>query len=291
MLLRISAFVLALCASVAAHASVLSSALTFNGRPDQISTTTPAGLATAEGDFVYGFVVGTSVRTDFTHSAPFNPGAPVQSGTGTNTTLAANNYIIAMFGGVVTTDALGRSTLSASNVAGKRLYDKLSSDFQTAITGFENQTSVVVISGSSTDPFAVDNSLGNGLASFFTSANYKFDLAATTNGGFFQSVPGPGLGIGDFVQRGGFNVLTSTLAANTNFLNVPVQSLFGAPPVTAAQLALDNTFVNITAPTNGWTFQNQSSSMRLNAVPEPTSLVAFGGLLVLGFVVRRRAAR
>ncbi len=77
-------------------------------------------------------MVGTSVRTDFTHSSvpAFNPDSPIVNGTGTLTGLdGANNYAVAIFAGVV--QVVGSQiSLVATSSLGNRLYDKLGADFK-----------------------------------------------------------------------------------------------------------------------------------------------------------------
>jgi hypothetical protein len=86
------------------------------------------------------------------------------------------------------------------------------------------------------------------------------------------------------------NVIAGTADSGyAGFNKLPVGTLFTPPMVTEADVGLDNTFVS-TAPQNGFVFQIQSSSVRLNSVPEPSSLICFIGLAAVGLKFRRRRA-
>ncbi len=278
-----------------AQAGLLGSALTFNGSEDRISTVNPAGLAAFvnlgggagfdPGDVVYGFLASSGGVNDF-----LTPGlSPFGLGGG---------YGVAMFAAeLVAGPAPGLFNLAPVTTAGYKLEDLVDAEFSAELTGKDAMVAVITgdVGGTVFDGFiAADNTTGDGLK-HFTGTDFDLEFAANTadagsGAGFFQFAPGGG-SVG--TQKGGFNVIAGVGdlgSAPIVFLDVPITSLFAPPPTTKAHIGLDTTFVNagVSAVPRGWAFETQSFGIRLNAVPEPSSFLAFAGLVGIAGLGRRR---
>lgn len=290
----------------AADAGIISSVLTFNGQTDQINTiNNPVGRSSFldqdssgslnAGDIVFGWIASTGTTTDVSVSDPFNPDNPVnQSPLGTPHTLGQNQYLASVFSGVVNDGPNPGSTfLTAVNPGANTglSIPELLSGFGTQLNGVTN-ASLAVLSGSTAngvsdlaDASLLDFVSGN----YFSNSDFDLEFAATLDGGFFENQPTFG---SQFGQRAGANVIASTqvggIGSDIVFLPEPTVTIFDNVSG-QADLALDNTFVTATPnDSSGFVFTVQSSSIRVNAVPEPSSMLAFAGIAGLGYIGRRR---
>ena len=274
-----------------ADAGILSSILTLNGTADQVNTiNNPVGLSgyvdvNNSGEFdtddiVFGFIASTQVTNDIETSDPFNPNSPV-SFSGTPTPFGPNEYLAAVFSGVVNNGSLpGQTFLTAVDPDDGTGFSipELFPDFAGVgeqLDGVDNAV-VAVVSGSTANGVNdLTDTAASDLDTFFTDANFELEFALGVDGGFFQSsVFGPGF----LGQRAALNVIDGTQGtgfANAPFIPVPVGGLFTPPEVTTADVAVDTTLVATEAATNGFQFTIQSSSIRLNAVPEPSTCISF----------------
>ena len=294
-----------------ADAGILSSILTLNGTADQVNTiNNPVGLSgfvdqnqnniLDAGDIGFGFIASTQVTNDIVTSDPFNPNSPVGIGSGTPAAFGPNEYLAAVFSGVVNDGPLpGQTFLTAVDPTAGTGFSipELFPDFADAgeqLDGVDNAV-VAVVSGSTANGVndLTDTDASN-LGTFFTDADFELEFALGVDGGFFQSsviAPGGVFGGGPQLgQRAALNVIDGTQGtgfASAPFIPVPVAGLFTPPEVTAADVAVDNTLVALDQPANGFQFTIESSSIRLNAVPEPSTCIAFAciGFLAMG---RRR---
>lgn len=293
-----------------ADAGILSSILTLNGTADQVNTiNNPVGLSGFvdvdengefdAGDIVFGFIASTQVTNDIVTSDPFNPNSPVGFGSGDPVPFGPNEYLAAVFSGVVNNGSLpGQTFLTAVDPTEGTGFSipELFPDFADTgeqLDGVDNAV-VAVVSGSTAN--GVDDltdTAASDLGTFFTDADFELEFALGVDGGFFQSSlipPGPFGGGPQLGQRAALNVIDGTQGtgfASAPFIPVPVAGLFTPPEVTAADVAVDNTLVALDQPTLGFAFTIESSSIRLNAVPEPSTCITFAciGLLAMG---RRR---
>ncbi|TWT56272.1 PEP-CTERM sorting domain-containing protein [Allorhodopirellula solitaria] len=279
--------------AVPAQAGLLGSVLTFNGLEDLISTTSPAGLAAyvdlgatgySDGDIIYGFVVAGVGLNDSATGQDFMGG-----------------HAVAMFSAQLMQGSGGYNLVAPDAVSGYRLGDLIDPVFAAEIAGVADDVVAVMLSGGSgsllSSYASADNSSGDGLK-HFGSSDYDLEIAAGLQDmgqgagpGFFQFEGGSSGGsIG--LQRGGFNVLSGVGdLGSLTFKNVASNSLFSPPATTEANIALDTTFVKLAGTTpsnNGWTYQTTSDGIRLNAVPEPATILAFTGLGLIGLCSRRR---
>jgi hypothetical protein len=311
-------FVVAMFCATAAQAGFLGSVLTFNGVADQINTiNNPVGrstfvtVTTNTGTYTiaYGWIGSTQVTNDIATSDPFDPETPVVgTPSGNEVPFGGNRYAAAVFSGVVNnnpgSDPADQETfltavdptwgtglsipelLGQFSGAGQQL-DSVTNAVAAVLTGSTsggvNDLKEAWALGAATSVTDVE------LDDFFDNANFSLEFALTTDGGFFQSA----LDRTNLIQRAGLNVIESTLAggigAGTTFRPVPVGTLF-APSVDFADVAVDNTLVGTITGQRGFSFTVNSSSIRLNAVPEPTSILVFASLGVVGLASRRRIA-
>lgn len=315
-----------LCAGVIAltattvQAGIFGSALTFNGTPDQITTQSPAGRAAffdldsngilSGGDVVYGFVSAVTGRMDYTPNPGFiGIGTSPISGGGTTVDFGPSNqaapggatdgYTVAMFAGQLVDNGAAFLSSPANSIfnltevqdagvgglrEGYRLFDLVGAGIASSFSGFADTAIAAIVSGISTDPFNAAS-----LLDFSTTNGYQFELAAGLAGGFFQSestfsATGNFQG---FKQSAGLNVLTDAYGGAT-YKKVPQFVQFNPPTgITGVDVAVDATSV-ISNGSGIWKFQTDSSSLRLNAVPEPATILAFTGIALAGFGARRR---
>ena len=295
--------------SSSADAGILSSALTFNGQADQINTiNNPVGRSTFvdgsnannvmgeldAGDIVYGWIGSTQVTNDIATSNPFNPANPVD-GTppGDVVPFGGDNYLAAVFSGVVNDgDNPGETFLTAVDPTAGTGFSipELLGDFSDVgeqLDGVNNAIAAVVTGSTTGGVNDLVNSSASDLSTFFDDASFDLEFALTADDGFYQSQFFPSLG--QAAQRAGLNVIAGTESGGFTdpFIDVPVEELFSPSSVDSADVALDNTFVALSAPQNGYAFTVQSSSIRLNAVPEPSSALTFVGIGLFVFVRRR----
>lgn len=311
MLRKIFMFSALIAMASTAQAGILSSVLTVNGVEDQLSTTSPAGLASvikadgsawnpststlASGDIVYGFVASNSGFNDIL-------GSP------SSMDFAGNNAV-GMFAGELQASGSGFNLVMPTD-SSFRLSSLVDDSFASSFAGFEDQAMFAMISGANgvavtTPAIEADDSTGEGLK-YFTADDYGLDFLASTSDlgdgqGFFQFLGTPGVEPQIGQQRAGLNVLPGSGAlGDLEFVDVAIDSLFSPPTVTDADVALDSTLVNLTTnpadqsfANRGWEFRTTSSAIRLNVVPEPTSLVSFAGLALLGLggLRRRKGAK
>lgn len=305
---------LAILTCSSAQAGFLTSVLTGNGQADQINTiNNPVGRSTLikgqgnsgaglqDGDILYGWIASTELTNDITTSDPFNANSPVDAIPAGTPNIINDGYIAILFSGTIQTITDGFNLLatdSSSDYSLQGLLPEFSGSGQ-QLDGVSNAVAAILTgdtTGGVNDLKAVwardTNSGTNEIQDFFTDAEFDLEFAATADNGFFQSSDpfGPP-GSETSFNRAGLDIIDSTLSddyANIDFIPVPVTALLpGTGPVTFNDLALDNTIVALTTGGQGFAFTPQSSSARLNIVPEPGTLGIFS-IALLGVINVRR---
>ena len=271
-----------------ADAGILVQNLSFNGFEDVIIDQSRSNIVDANedgvfsvGDAVYGYLSFDEVQLD----------------NGTQTDIVGGQ-LATLFALEVTED-FGDDVfgLSASTVVGFTLGDLLDADLLAAGVDGEaidaDTLAVVVGSTSTLEPENVAQNLG-----FFSAASgYEIELTAglALDTDFFQVTDN---GDFDFDESAGLSVLQTGagLPDPSSFLPVDAATQFAGPfeSDATAQISLvgtigpnnpnANDFFN-PATGEGFLLQNQAQ-VSLNAVPEPTSALAFVG--IFGLAVRRR---
>ena len=177
-----------------ADAGILSSILTLNGTADQVNTiNNPVGLSGFvdanengefdAGDIVFGFIASTQVTNDIVTSDPFNPNSPVGIGSGTPAAFGPNEYLAAVFSGVVNDGAdPGQTFLTAVDPTESTGFSipELFPDFADAseqLDGVDNAV-VAVVSGSTANGVNdLTNTNASDLSTFFTDADFELEFA------------------------------------------------------------------------------------------------------------------
>jgi hypothetical protein len=282
------------------QAGVLSSLLTFNGQTDQIGATNSTSVNVLDidtsggfslGDVFYGFVEFSNSANDLLAPPP-----PTSSGQiGDNALVIAFSAEILgydsvndvfSFGAVTDTDLSVKSLLGS--VVGKG--SLLDTDIVAAL-GFPNGGPPEITGNfaETVTPFGAYTAgdIPDGLKNFGASWNVELagDLSGTDD--FLQYSNSTNSQSGGLTARilPGFPGGTQLIPVPTT---LPYPGLTGTPTGSASDLSLELTSVNSKG-LDGWSFQSQSR-FRLNAVPEPSSVLAFAGMVgCVGFVRRRRS--
>ncbi|EMI44580.1 secreted protein containing PEP-CTERM bacterial domain protein [Rhodopirellula sp. SWK7] len=178
-----------------------------------------------------------------------------------------------------------------STVAGFTLKELLGPTLGAGIT--DSSHSIAVLSNSTaTPPAPQDFSNPPGLANFDNGA-WSFEAIGTidvTEGDFYQVGLAPDPFGGTSVtgrQRGGFSIVSHDWGISTSLIAVSTLNLMGAS--SSHDFVLDTENATVEAPgSNGWDFAS-NGNFRLNAVPEPTSIVTMLGVVgTCGLSLRRR---
>lgn len=283
--------------ATSSQAGVLASLLTANGIEDTLRASTSrvniidqdqsGGVTT--GDVVYGFVEISQVQQDGGINAPVPPATMAALFSVEVGALGANGFNLqGVSGGNA---GLGLDTLVGNGIGATDLFAIVSTTPLVNLASFvETQTT----SRGFADGFTADSTvlagtnLGetpDGLSGF---SSFDLELTADLSGGgdFFLFENGGLFGI----QSGGATVASQPgLPGVTNFL--PVASVLpsggaGLPSGLTSDITLDLTFVT-SAAAQGFGF-NGNSSFRINAVPEPGTMLSFAALGLCGLAARRR---
>lgn len=145
-----------------------------------------------------------------------------------------------------------------------------------------------------------DDGFGGGLGGFASEGGWSVELTGglVAADDFFEAqlfAPIDAFGFATAIQRAAFSVIDSTLGAGVVFTDVSVDPLLGGGTVQADVSLFDGSVNGLLAvgrtPTtgglNGWLYRD-SADFQINAVPEPSALLAFAGIGFAGVVSRRR---
>lgn len=264
-----------------AQAGVLSSLLTFNGTEDLLIDQSRSSLFDADssggfslGDVLYGYVSIDQVDAD-------NDGLDVQD-------ISPDAVVFAFAAKITGANLNGSINLGASDVAGYTLGDLLDADVYSNVTN-ASETIFVGLEGT---PVAnvLDESTFDSLDDFNAGNGLSYILSGGIAGGsddffHFRAAP-PGFGfIG--AEAGGFTIFDHGFGSGTTFVDVDSGRLDGLAD-TQHNISLLNGFISEASSGSVWDFTNNSDFL-VNAVPEPSSLLAFAGVFGLGLMRRRRS--
>ncbi len=276
--------------AVPAQAGVLSSLLTFNGTTDalQASTSrvnvvdTDGSLDISSGDVVYGFIEFNQVLQDGGFNQAVTPATlaavfSVEVGAGTPLGPTTVYDLVAASG--------ASSVASLTGLAGIGATDPFAivSTSATVNTAGPAYAETTTTARTFAEGFTAAAGTPDGLTAF---SGWDLELTASLTGAddffLFQDFGGFGF------QTGGATVTSKPgLSPGVVFLPVPtVLPPGGAPSGLSSEIALGLTAVTASS-INGWGFSG-NSSFKINAVPEPATLLAFAGIAVVGLVARRR---
>jgi hypothetical protein len=294
--------------SVPAQAGVLSSLMTFNGNPDKLQDDSVAQVIDTQGN-VNVLEVGDLLQGAFQISSV--SGLPSGSGGAVPT----GQSVYGVFSLEVLTVDATQATFGAATGAnsvlsllgGQGVDLNGFTDDTAGIALIESSTSGVLTSGltpnnSGTAASISDPNLGstNGIptqfgSDFETVFTLGFDgvddahvVVAETGVDLtdLTSVPANDLSSVQIAKYyGTYTILEDTFGSSVTFLPLvnSVLSNTGDVIITNGEIGgTDNLAYN-----NGWLFQDDGDFF-INAVPEPSSFLAFAGLLGLGATVRRR---
>lgn len=286
--------------AVPAQAGLLGNVLTFNGTQDRIDNTAPALVAFIDNDGVGGLTIGDVGFGFVSSNEVVNDGGPGA--------ISLTRTIVTVFAaqvGALNSD--GAFQLIAPTNAAQSLYGLLNdagngfaSVFDTA--GLQSDVVAMVISSNAAQAPGDLTGFGgpttaNWLTNQFTDSDYGFEALLDLNdGGFFDLYQDP-LFPALATQSGGFNVAKHSFGPSTQFLDVTANRV---PSLTSVAVDVGLSVVNISpsdpdAPENyvgrGWTLTGNASSVTVNAVPEPTTVLAFVSIGLAGVGASRRRVR
>ena len=292
--------VAALCIASQAEAGLLSSLLTFNGSQDNLTDQSVDSFIDVDnsgdlslGDVLYGVATIDQITADVN-----DPGATAED-------VAPGRIALAFAAQIDSFDTLAIPvinelradvTFGAVTGAGPTLDDLLGGNGLIS----DNSIFAVFERPTGTNPIDfVNTSSGTGLLPL-TDGSDPWDYVASggidlTTDDFFEAELTFELSSLEFdsgEQRGGFSVFDHTFAPGVQFLGVDVENIAGTA-VTSHHLTVNDGSVISPADSpqidNGWEFEN-NFAFSINAVPEPSSFLAFAGLAIAGLGVRRRRA-
>ena len=293
---------LALCVAVDSQASVLGDGLTFNGLTDRLEDDSvglfededTSGTVSA-GDLIKGVIqIGKVFRDDFTASGTDADldsvfavySLEVLSVSGTRVTLGAasgSDNVVSIATSVGLSD-LGISVADAAT-AGIVVVEKAAN---VSFNAF-NATGGFVSGGeiaseiSSANGYVTDMILGfDGIDDFH---DLELESATYTSLATLAGLVGTGTTIAEF--RAAYTILESIFSVNFNDVTV---TDFGGSTVTGDIVTFGNT--EIAAPSGGefsrgWLFSDDGDFL-INPAPEPSSLILWGSLALLGASRRKR---
>ena len=266
-----------------ANAGILGSLLSFNGVEDRLIDQSRSNFNDNDqsggfsvGDVLSGFVSIDQVDADNDNLGVVDVNSP-------------ESVVFAFAAEVQSVDpTTGLTELGVSTVADQTLEDLLDADIFANVSN-PGETIFVGLEGSN-PASVIDESVFNSLDDFNAANGFEYVLSGGIADGtndFFQFSPltVPGFDIIG-IEGGGFTVFD-------NLLGVPAG---GFLPVASTRLDgtgdsfHDVTLINGTIETienSAFDFANNSDFL-INAVPEPTSILSFAGVFVLGIVPRRR---
>ena len=270
-----------------ANASILGSLLSFDGNVD---TLVDQGFANvydgATGNLTSDFSVGNVIAGFVTIDQAGDPPSDISPS-------SVVFAFVAEIAGVNGLSPLGTPVLDlqASTVAGLQLTDFLAGTEAADGSGNEaDEAGTVFAVFEGISPPAVDPSSVSSVADFTAANGYSY----TGSGGivssddFFEFTPLPvpfGGNIG--FQAGGFSIIDNPLGGGTVYLPVGTQSQVVGSGTTFHDVIITQS--NITDDSGNANFAlGGNTNFQLNAVPEPSSLISFAGLVLPLSLVRRR---
>lgn len=184
--------------------------------------------------------------------------------------------------------ALGVVTDPANN--------SLSSLLGTGFNGTLTDDTIFAVFEQASGPSLIDTINPSGAEALEIFNDTDFDLVLTggidpLSDDFFEASIRVNTVSEDFLggnQRGGFTIFTHTFGGGAQFLPVDVLSIDGNS-TTSHDITINDgsTISPADDPSQGFAFEN-NVVFSINGVPEPTSCLAFMGVLVLGLAPRRR---